>query len=88
VLSVVRAAHVDTQRCGKRISAAVNLQATIEEVVFSVGAALRLYDKDLRQLELELRESPALAVGTIIEKQWQDRNKALQRSLHSVLQLQ
>jgi hypothetical protein len=31
--------------------------------VFSVGAAPRLYNEDLRQLELKLRESPELAVG-------------------------
>jgi hypothetical protein len=31
-----------------------------------MGPALRLYKEDLRQLELELRESPELAVGTIM----------------------
>jgi hypothetical protein len=35
----------------------VNQHATIEEAVFSVGAAPRLYSEDLRQLELELSES-------------------------------
>jgi hypothetical protein len=35
----------------------VNLYVTIEEVVLSVGAAPRLYNEDLRQLELELRVS-------------------------------
>jgi hypothetical protein len=39
VFSVVRAALVATQRYGKYISAAVNQHATIEEAVFSVGAA-------------------------------------------------
>jgi hypothetical protein len=38
-ISVVSAALVAMQRCGKHISAAVNQQATIEEEVFSVGAA-------------------------------------------------
>jgi hypothetical protein len=50
------------------ISAAVNQHTTIEEAVFSVGAAPRLYNEDLKQLELELRGSPELAVGRIIEK--------------------
>jgi hypothetical protein len=35
---------------GKHISAAVNHHATIEEVVFSMGAAPGLYNEDLRQL--------------------------------------
>jgi hypothetical protein len=52
----------------------VNQRATIEEAVFSVEAAPKLYNKDLRHLELELRESPELAVGRIIEKKWQERN--------------
>jgi hypothetical protein len=55
VFSAVLAADVVTQRCGKPISAAVNQHATMEEVVFSVGAAPRLYNEDLRMLELELR---------------------------------
>jgi hypothetical protein len=72
---------------GKHISAAVNQHATIEEVVFVVGAAPRLYNEDLTQLELELsrvpdlavatencQESPELAVGRIIENMWQQRN--------------
>jgi hypothetical protein len=46
----------------------VNKHATIEEAVFSVGAAPRLYNEDLCQLELELKESPELAVDRIIEK--------------------
>jgi hypothetical protein len=73
VFFVVRVALVATQRCGKHISAAANQHATIEEAVFSAVAAPRLYNEDLRQLELELKESPALAVGRIIEKKWQDR---------------
>jgi hypothetical protein len=48
--------------------------ATIEEAVFSVGAAPRLYNEDLTQLELELSRVPELAVGRIIEKKWQERN--------------
>jgi hypothetical protein len=62
------------QRCGKHISAAVNQHATIEEGVFSMGGAPRLYNEDLRPLELELRESPELAVGRIIKKIWQERD--------------
>jgi hypothetical protein len=38
-------------------------EATTEEAVFSVGAASWLYNEDLRQLELELRESLELAIG-------------------------
>jgi hypothetical protein len=41
--------HVTVQWCGKHISAAVN-QHTMEEVMFSVVAALRLCNEDLRQL--------------------------------------
>jgi hypothetical protein len=48
---------------GKHISAAVNQHATIQEAVFSVGAAPRLYNKDLTQLELELSRVPGLAVA-------------------------
>jgi hypothetical protein len=73
VFSVVSAALVATQRCGEHISAAVNQQATIEEVLFSLGVALRLYNEDLRQLELELREPAELAVGRIIEEKLQER---------------
>jgi hypothetical protein len=47
---------VATQLCSKHISAAVNQCATIKEVVFSVGPPLRLYNEDLAQLELELRQ--------------------------------
>jgi hypothetical protein len=68
---VVSAALVATQRCGKDISAVVNQHATIEEAMFSVVAAPRLYNVDLRQLELELRVSGA---GRIIKKKWQERN--------------
>jgi hypothetical protein len=42
--------------------------ATIEEAAFSVGAAPRLHNEDLRQLEIELREPPEMAVDRIIEK--------------------
>jgi hypothetical protein len=74
VCYVVSAALVATQRCGNHISAAVNQHATIEEAVFSVRFALRLYSEDLRRLELELRESPKLESGRIIEKKYQERN--------------
>jgi hypothetical protein len=43
----------------------------MEEAVFSVEAAPRLHNEELRQPELELRE---LAGGRIIEKKWQERN--------------
>jgi hypothetical protein len=52
----------------------VNQQATTEETVFSVAAAPRLHNEDLRQLEIKLREPPELAVGRIIENKWQERN--------------
>jgi hypothetical protein len=51
---VVSTVFVAMQQCGKRISAGVNQHATIEEAMFSVGAALRLYNEDLTQLEFEL----------------------------------
>jgi hypothetical protein len=59
---VVSAALVVTQRCGKHISAAVNQHATIVEAVLSFGAAPRLCNLDLRQLELELSRDPKLSV--------------------------
>jgi hypothetical protein len=37
VFSVVCAVRIDTQRCGKHFSAAMNQYTTIEEVMFSVG---------------------------------------------------
>jgi hypothetical protein len=39
MFSVVSTALFIMQRCGKYISATVNQRATIEEAVFSVGAA-------------------------------------------------
>jgi hypothetical protein len=74
VFSVVSAALVATQLCGKHIFAAVNQHATVEEAVCSVGAAPRLYNEDRTQLELELRESPELPIGRIIEKKRQESN--------------
>jgi hypothetical protein len=68
VFSVVGAAFIPTQRCDKHISAAVTQPATIEESVFSVQSTPRLYNEDLRQLQLELRASAELAIGRIIEK--------------------
>jgi hypothetical protein len=50
VFSVVHTTLVDTQWCCKHISVAVNRHATIEETVFSVGAAPRLCNEDRRQL--------------------------------------
>jgi hypothetical protein len=63
VFSVDRAAHLVTQLCGKHISAAVNQHAAIVELVFSVGAAPRLYKEDLTQLELELSRVLELTVA-------------------------
>jgi hypothetical protein len=63
VFSAVRAERVATQRCGKHIFAAVNQHAIIQEALFSVGAAPRLYKEDLTQLELELSRVPELAVA-------------------------
>jgi hypothetical protein len=74
VFSVLSAAFISTQRCGKEISAAVNPQAATEEAVFSVGVAQNLYKEVRRQLALEMRESLELAFGRIIEKKWQERN--------------
>jgi hypothetical protein len=71
---VVSFALAATQRCGKHSPAAANQHATIEEAVFSVGADPMIYNEELRQLELELSESPELEVGRIIEKKWQGRN--------------
>jgi phage terminase Nu1 subunit (DNA packaging protein) len=74
VFSVVGAALAATQRYDKHTCAAVNQQGTIEEAVFSLGVAPRIYNEDRRQLNLELRLSPELALGRIIEKKWQERN--------------
>jgi hypothetical protein len=57
VFSVVHAALIVMQWCGKHISAAVNHHAIIEEVVFSVGATPRLYDEDLKTAEKQNWES-------------------------------
>jgi hypothetical protein len=38
-------------------------QATIEKAVLSVGAAPRLYNEDLAQLERELSRVPELAIA-------------------------
>jgi hypothetical protein len=48
----------------------------------------KTWQRDRWQLQqrIELRESLELAVGRIIEKKWQERNKAVQRRRHSVLQ--
>jgi hypothetical protein len=71
---VVSAALVATQRCCKHIHAAVNQHATIEEAVFSMELAPRLYlyNEDLRQLEFELSRIPEFAFGRIIEKKLQE----------------
>jgi hypothetical protein len=76
VFSVVSDALVATQQCGKHISAAMNQHEPTEEAVFSVGAASRLYNEDVRQLEVGLRETAEweLAVARMIEKKWKERN--------------
>jgi hypothetical protein len=38
------------------------------ETVFSVGSALKLYNEDPRPAELELRESPEMAVEDDLEE--------------------
>jgi hypothetical protein len=65
---VVHTARVATQRGGKHSSTAVNQHATIEKAVFSVGAALRLYNESLTQLELELGRVLEMAV----EGDWEE----------------
>jgi hypothetical protein len=52
---MVHDARVATQWCGKHSSTAVNQHAIIEEAVFSVEAAPRLYNEDFMQLVGELR---------------------------------
>jgi hypothetical protein len=66
VFSEVRFALIATQRCGKHISSAVNQHVKIEDAVFSVGAAPRLYNEDVTQLEGEMRE---LSSAKISEKE-------------------
>jgi hypothetical protein len=63
MFSAASAALFATQRCGKRVTASVNQHATIEEAAFSVGAAPRLHNEDLRHLELELSRVSDLAVA-------------------------
>jgi hypothetical protein len=43
----------------------MNQQATIEEVVFSVGPAPRLYNEDLMQLEGETRVEAGSNTSTV-----------------------
>jgi hypothetical protein len=58
------------QLCGKHISTAVNQHVTIEEAVFSVTAAPRLYNEDLIQLEQELSRVLEMAVAA---ENWESR---------------
>jgi hypothetical protein len=62
------------QRCGKYISAAVNQRATIEEAVFSLGAAPRLYKDDLTQLDempsIFIREKPIFSSERMLHKDY------------------
>jgi hypothetical protein len=55
MFSAISAVFDAKKRCGKHITTTVNQHAAIEEAVFSTGAAPRLYNEDLRQIELELR---------------------------------
>jgi hypothetical protein len=80
---MVCAAQVVMQRCGKRISSAVDQQATTEEAMFSAGAAPRLNIEDLTQLELELSSIPELAV---CRRNGKEGIRLCERRLHSVLQ--
>jgi hypothetical protein len=43
--------------------------------VFSVGSAPRLYNEDTRRADDELRDSPDLAVGRLIEELKRDGNE-------------
>jgi hypothetical protein len=54
------------QRCSEHFSAAANQHATIEEAMFSVGAAPRLCNEDLRQLRDRIER--VSGVGRIIAK--------------------
>jgi hypothetical protein len=58
------------RNCSKHISAIRNNRG---RGVFC-ESTLRLYNEDLKQLELELNRIPELAVGRIIDKKWQERN--------------
>jgi hypothetical protein len=71
MFSVVSAALVATQRCGKYIFSAVNKQAPTEEAVLSVEAATRLYNEDLTQPELELNRVPEFQVSACL-RSWQN----------------
>jgi hypothetical protein len=51
VFSLIRAARFASQRRGKHISAEVNQHATIEEAMFSMRAAPKLYNEDPTQVE-------------------------------------
>jgi hypothetical protein len=56
----------------------------LEELVEFRDASLPGYKDGSRGIEFS--EYPELGCGRIIEKKWQERNSALQRRLHSVLQ--
>jgi hypothetical protein len=63
VFSVVSTALFDMQQCSRHISAVVNQRANNRgSSVFCRGCP-RLYNKDIRQLELELSWVPELAVA-------------------------
>jgi hypothetical protein len=60
---VVRTVLVDTPQCRKQVCAAVNQHATIEEAVFSVGAAPRLYNEISRSWNENWAPELAVAEG-------------------------
>jgi hypothetical protein len=62
---MVRAARVATQRCGKHMSAVVNQHPTIGKAVISMEATPRLYNEDLRLLELDTRVEAGSNTSTV-----------------------
>jgi hypothetical protein len=62
---VVSVALAAMERCGKHISVAVNQYVTVEEAVFSEGAAPSLYNEDLMQLEEKSRVGTRSNTSTV-----------------------
>jgi hypothetical protein len=82
VFSVICTVLVAIQWWGKHFSTAMNQHAKIEEAVFSVGATLRLYNEDLRQLRDRLEGvSQELSSVKITEKRWQGDSWQLQQRI-------
>jgi hypothetical protein len=81
--------RVATPQCGKHFSAAVYQHVPIDEGYFVWGQLQNENKIEFRSWQLQQRiESFELIVGRITETNWQERNQAVQRRLHSVLQLQ